>query len=702
MLGRVFESLMAAERRRGSGTYFTPRSLLRGTVERALGAALRGADAGTLRGARVLDPAVGSGAFLLESLRWLEQRRAVVCPGETPAARRRSILRDNLFGVDLDPMAVRLAELRLWLALVADDDVAWDQVAPLPNLDGNLRQGDSLLSPLDHGAARAPDAVPHVRAVAEARAAYFTATGRDKAALARRIRSREREIALAGARAEIASLTARLADAAAGRDLFGRRARRSAVQERAIRTWRARRRELRSLCRHVAGDDRLPFFAYDVHFGDVLAAGGFDVVLGNPPWVRGERIPPAVRERLAARYASFRAVPGARGFAHLPDLAVAFVERALELARESGVVVFLLPAKLLRAGYAGPLRALVRRRASVLAIDDRSHGEHEFAATVFPMVLALRREAPVPDATVAVRLVAPGGTLEGEGTQADLALDPDAPRSPWLALPAAAVTALRAVLAAGPPLRSRFRPRLGVKTGANDVFVREASAAGELPSACRVPAILGRDITPFRVAPSCVVLAALDRAGRPLRTVPDEVAGYLAPHRAALARRADAGTAAPWALFRTDLVGPRWLVLWRDIADALQAAVLERAAANDPIPLNTCYGVSVQDEFTALWLCAWLNSPLIGAAALALAERASGGAYRLSAATVGALPTPGCTGHPALPRLAHVAAEATRGRPWSPDDLDALVADALGLAPRQAAALAGLGATLRRSPGRDR
>jgi len=76
----------------------------------------------------------------------------------------------------------------------------------------------------------------------------------------------------------------------------------------------------------------------------VMAHGGFDLVTGNPPWVRAERLAPRVRETLAARYSCWR--PGAtRGFAHLPDLAVAFVERAFELHASGGVVALLVPAR---------------------------------------------------------------------------------------------------------------------------------------------------------------------------------------------------------------------------------------------------------------------------------------------------------------------------------------------------------------------
>src|SRR5258705_2602914 len=101
-----------------------------------------------LRALTVLDLAAGSGAFLLGALAELVALRRAA--GEGPAlAIKRDVLANSLFGVDLTPTAVRLTELRLWLALVADDDTMdLGAVAPLPNLDGHVRQGDALLDPL--------------------------------------------------------------------------------------------------------------------------------------------------------------------------------------------------------------------------------------------------------------------------------------------------------------------------------------------------------------------------------------------------------------------------------------------------------------------------------------------------------------------------------------------------------------------------
>ena len=705
MLGRVFEGLMAEDRRRNSGTYFTPRDLLRNIVSRVLDAALDPSTPETVQRIRILDPAVGSGAFLLEALAQLEQRRAQLLPDERPLERRRAIVRDCLYGVDQDPMAVRLAELRLWLALVADDESPGEMLQPLPNLDQNLRQGDSLLSPLDlAGAARFPGG-QHLRAVAERRARYFAATGREKASLAQGLRCAEREIALGSTEAAIGVLSARLADVASqGRDLFGARPSRGPGLRARVADWRRRRRELIGVRRRIATEDALPFFAYDVHFGHILADGGFDAIIGNPPWVRGERLPLTTRTHLAARYRSFRAAAsGHRGFAHLPDLSVAFVERSLQLVRHRGIVGFLLPAKLLRAGYAAPLRAMIREQATMLCIDDRSHAASSgFAATVFPMVCVMRREPPDDTAATSVAVTSASGTcVSGIAEQRDLALDPALSHSPWLAYPGTLVHAIRSALSAGPALGSRFHPRLGIKTGANDIFLRDLERAGELPREHRVAALRGRDIGPFVISPSAMILAAVDSRGVPLREVGDGIREYLRPYASVLARRADANGDPPWTLFRTELLAAPWMVLWRDIASRLEAAAIERTRSS-PIPLNSCYGVAVPDRFTACWLSAWLTARPIRTLSLALAERASGGAFRFSAAVVARMPLPGDASHATVAELAELGRHGHEGREVDDDALAALAFRILGRDSAVNDALVRLDSALRRDAGGTR
>ena len=297
---------------------------------------------------------------------------------------------------------------------------------------------------------------------------------------------------------------------------------------------------------------------------------------------------------------------------------------------------------------------------------------------------------------------ASGRRLVGAAAQRDLGLDEAPSRAAWFALPGDMVRAIRQALRAGPRLGAAVRPTLGVKTGANDVFLRDAARADELPHSCRVPAVQGRDIAPFAVRPGAWLLAALTGDGTPLAHVPRDVLDYLGPCAARLARRADARGECGWALFRTEILRSPYLVIWRDIAPRLEAAVLCRDAPGAPIPVNTCYGVAVPDAYTAHWLAAWLNSAPIRNVATALAERASGGAFRFSAGVVGALPLPACRATRDVRRLGDIAAAAGHGEEWDSNELDTRATLALGLAPETSQLLAYLGDTLRRDAGGHR
>src|SRR5438094_1401894 len=324
MLGRVFEGVMDPAERRASGSYYTPASLVREIVRAGLAAILvhrfglapmaaeRWLHHGDppdarpdLRRVAVLDPAVGSGAFLLGPLEELTQLRCAA--GERPTATvRRDVVAHSLFGVDLKLTAVRLAELRLWLALVADqDETDLARIAPLPNLDGHVRQGDALIDPLTLaralGGATATIAPSRdVERLTSARRALFSLAGPAKQQALGELAGAEAALALRLFTAAVAALERRAAElVAAGkdRDLFGRRRGLRPDERALLRRVRASRRELRMAARRLSREGGAPFFAFESHFADILARGGFDLVAGNPPWVRGERVPPRCARR---------------------------------------------------------------------------------------------------------------------------------------------------------------------------------------------------------------------------------------------------------------------------------------------------------------------------------------------------------------------------------------------------------------------
>ncbi|MFM6405082.1 MAG: DNA methyltransferase, partial [Microcystis sp.] len=113
---------------------------------------------------KVLDPAVGSGAFPLGMMQVILNVRQAVARREgmkvsrgslTISQWKRDIIANNLYGVDIKPEAIEIAKLRMWLSLVVDIPNIED-VEPLPNLDYKLMCGDSLISTI-HGEQLIPD-----------------------------------------------------------------------------------------------------------------------------------------------------------------------------------------------------------------------------------------------------------------------------------------------------------------------------------------------------------------------------------------------------------------------------------------------------------------------------------------------------------------------------------------------------------------
>ena len=163
-LGAVYETLLDYEPRAGgtgltleagsglrksTGSYYTPQPIAEYLVRHTLGPLVREASPDRILGLRVVDPAMGSGAFLVAACRYLAAAYetalvraggyAVSDFGEAERASiRRTIAERCLYGVDLNPMAVQLARLSIWLATLAAD-------RPLTFLDHHLQSGDSLV-----------------------------------------------------------------------------------------------------------------------------------------------------------------------------------------------------------------------------------------------------------------------------------------------------------------------------------------------------------------------------------------------------------------------------------------------------------------------------------------------------------------------------------------------------------------------------
>ena len=684
MLGRAFESMMASHERRNTGAFFTPHELVARVTDEALshtiGAPIDsfGSDASapnaisgteqvdalrrTLSGLRLLDPACGSGAFLVHALERIAGVLASLGDLRPVPELRRAVLTRSIFGVDINPTAVWLCQLRLWLSIVIES-AARDpaQVAPLPNLDRHIRVGDALSG--DDAGRGAPG---ETAAIARLRARYARAVGVRKRTLARALDRAERTAAIAVLDRRIAAINETRRDvlaAARGRDLFGDRASVPTEMRIALEELRAELRTRRARRRALSGGAALPF-SFATHFADVASAGGFDTIVGNPPWVRVHRIPPGARAALRREFVTYRgaawrtgaaAARAGIGFAAQIDLAALFIERSLAVAAPGGVVALLVPSKLWRSLAGGGVRSLLVDDHELLSLEDWSDAPALFDAAVYPSLCVVRRGRVVPpDHATETRVTVHAARVAATwGAHArELALD-DSPGAPWLLLPPFARRAFDALRTVGTPLgASAFgAPLLGVKCGCNGAFVVRVSGdrvvAAESGHAVDVephllrPLIRGEHVTRWRVEVNGEHLIWTHGAnGAPLERLPPRAERWLRGWRRRLVARSDARRAARWwSLFRTDGAAPNDArVVWADFGRAPSAAVLE---PGDPaVPLNTCYAIRCADRDDAVTLVAILNSPLAAAWLAAVAEPARGGYRRYLGWTLSLLPLP--------------------------------------------------------------
>ncbi len=666
ILGKTFEALMAAPERKTSGAFYTPQELVEDLTSRALESLPQGeGKLESLRCLKVLDPACGSGAFLVHML----ERIASLCRSAGEAGSlaevRRRVLTTSIFGVDLNQMAVWLCELRLWLSIVIESDEKDPmKIAPLPNLDRNIRVGDSLAG----GAFDDRAALASTRAVVNLRARYSRAIGPRKRSLARRLDRVERAAALDTLAARVRRLTAERKElllAIRSRDLFGERHAPPADATRRLSEIRSLVTESRRRASGLRAGGALPF-SFAAHFSDV-ATRGFDIVVGNPPWVRVHNIEGSSREQLRRDFTVYRNAAwetgaqnagAGRGFAAQVDMSALFVERSFQLLRPGGIAALVLPSKLWQSLAGAGLRRLLLDATEILSLEDLGDSDSQFDAAVYPSLLVARRitataQRALTSTNIGVR--ARSGSTHWSASAEGLAFD-STPGSPWLVLPPTARDAFDRLVAAGTLFHdSPFgRPLLGVKTGHNRAFIVRLDSVdgvlahvtgdgrtGIIERELLRPLIRGETLHKWRsTAAREHIVWTHDRSGQPSRNLPPHARRWLAHSHDVLDARSDLHGRFPWwTIFRTESArSDRPRVVWADFGLTPRAVVVERGAP--VVALNTCYVVHCANSDDALALATIFNSPLAAAWLNALAEPARGGYRRYLGWTVSLFPIP--------------------------------------------------------------
>lgn len=366
--------LIPTGRRKSTGSFYTPRSLTEFLVRRALGPAVQDRTPEQLLALRVLDPAMGSGAFLVAACRYLAAayelalvEHGTLAAGDIDesdrAGFRRLVAQRCLFGVDVNPMAVQLGRLSLWLATLSGD-------RPLTFFDHHLRAGNSLLGASVADILRQP--APGRRTVE--RDLPLFGVGRLQSSLEQAV----------GARLAITATPDDTIDQVRGKErALSRLDKPGGPLERwkaAANLWCAAicertpqpRATFRALLDRVLRDDGpLPeravsplragadgvaaaerFFHWDLEFPEAFffqgdgaprPDAGFDVVIGNPPWEMLREDGARVRTAAVSRFVKTSGIYRLQGPGHA-NLYQLFLERTVQLLRPGGRAGLILPA----------------------------------------------------------------------------------------------------------------------------------------------------------------------------------------------------------------------------------------------------------------------------------------------------------------------------------------------------------------------
>jgi len=411
MLGHIFENLL--EENREKGAFYTPKEIVQYMCQESLiqylynhfgkrediddfirqhtvSAFLAERDNASkvnqlLDDIKVCDPAIGSGAFPIGMLQEIFDAKLYIYPHTglpefKKAEVKKNIIQNSIYGVDIEKGAVDIAQLRFWLALVVEEV----NPHPLPNLDYKIMQGNSLLEQYE-GIDLSQIAWPKGEKIYEPERDLFGNIKEDqmkitfaKSDTSKKIKSlidefftiedaeRKKEI-----RKKINQLVEehiqfnidlreqqlnRFIAEAGNPDNLNKNARKKydgfvgdleKIQETKARLLK------------IQETDERPYFLWHLYFMDVFEQGGFDVMIGNPPYIQIQKMEDAdLYEEV-----------GFDTFSRRGDIYCLFYEKGFQLLNDYGTLAYITFNKWMRGGYGKSLRKFFSETNTLKIID---------------------------------------------------------------------------------------------------------------------------------------------------------------------------------------------------------------------------------------------------------------------------------------------------------------------------------------------
>jgi len=455
MLGKVFENLLEVKDRKSKGTYYTPREIvhymcvqslvnylateLEGKVskedceklikygesvgENEARVEATGKETQTyyyklpesiranaklidqkLADIKICDPAIGSGAFPVGMMTEIVRARNTLssyikAPNRTPYNFKRDCIHNSLYGVDIDPGAVEIAKLRLWLSLVVDEDDI-KQIKPLPNLEYKIMQGNSLLEEFE-GVRLFDDRIiatvdfDKEKQISDLKEKQSKISSEYiKLHQANRL-TQDRKIQINDDLKKISSQIRRLEQSgkkveenASLFDMFSNAKKKSDALKQLHKeffetTQKTKKDDLKRQIEKLEWDlievtlkeqgkeselkkleefkksNIKPFFLWKLHFSEVFQRGGFNIVIANPPYVSyglrgGQKM--TSQEKNILR----EAFPNSAEYKI--SLYVLFMDKAIQIAKpDGGIQTYIVPDSFLLGRYFSKIRDCVLR-----------------------------------------------------------------------------------------------------------------------------------------------------------------------------------------------------------------------------------------------------------------------------------------------------------------------------------------------------
>jgi len=393
---------------------------------------------------KICDPAVGSGAFpigMLHEIVKLKQLLSIYLGKDVNTYDlKRYVIENSLYGVDIDPGAVEICKLRFWLSLVVDEE-DFLNIKPLPNLDYKVICGDSLQ------------------------------------------------------RIEI--------------DLYNQEAfnRLESLKEKHFNETNSLKRqelkkEIDDLIFQITKGHKE--FDFGVYFSEVFRKkNGFDIVIGNPPYVRQERIT-HLKPQLQKNFKEF--------FNSTFDLYVYFYRKSYDILREKGILCFISSNKWMRAKYGEKLRKFLKENTTILKLIDFS-GYRVFAQTVDTNIILFRKQKPQKGYIFKFSEVKSDvdNVIDYIKSNSNTMLQEKLSDNTWTLGDDRVLALKEKIEKIGKPLKDwSVKIYRGVLTGYNDAFIIDTETRNRILANCRdgeerrrteeiiKPVLRGRDIERYR------------------------------------------------------------------------------------------------------------------------------------------------------------------------------------------------------------